>query len=219
MARELAAVPIYIVRVSEIPWLDGSKFLGATHEEMDIWLKQDLGDRWRGRGVGIVIKDAVLAELPEDIAPNQCLCWLVHESSHGLSEGWAATQPSLPDYQPEPEVRTRQLAAVRKAATEISEDPTPKQLKTHGEAFYRTACHLQQRAAALGTYLPIVQVAGYPYVPVRPEALLAQLGDEPQRLAHLTIREILEKPAPAKFIDLAEGRTGFLSHLQTLKGE
>lgn len=201
---DLAGVPVYVVPVSALPDDFGTAeaCIGATSPSLDLYLQSTLGSAWRGRGPAMIINDLVIET--DWRAPEDCklvfLLSVLHELAHILERD----QP----YRERPDARPERLTWETLLLAQTVAEPEPLDLRIppyaqHGDSFIRTCIHVAYRACLLDVYArPSGLCAGARYG-LSPACLYAEaLGDEPERLAEASFREILARPPPDAFAAL-----------------
>ena len=203
-APELAAVPIYLVPQSITPFA-GSLMLAFTHPRLDVWVRSAIGERWEGRGVCVVVNDALLAEEPDCLRSDVLAAHAVHEAAHAIADdGWALTRGDDTEPDAESVRRIIPLAAERMSSPQNAKVGPPGEFDVHGVGWLRTVLTMRQRLEDAGVYLAASRVVGHRPELSRPEGYAFLLRDETNRTAGLTFAEILATPAPPKFVELWE---------------
>ncbi|MCI0685580.1 MAG: hypothetical protein L0Y71_26070 [Gemmataceae bacterium] len=191
---------------------------GVTGLGVDIDLRPHLGERWRGRGVGIVIADQhVRGIYPPDIASVELLGLALHELAHNLP--WlplarrCAAFAETPDDADADAHREKTRAFVQEMPPDDGDLGrrvafAHHRFHTHGDTWLRAALHCWHRVRALGSDLPLPSVIDLQRSGVQ-RAVQAwhynrAIGDEPARLSACSFAEILEKPLPSQFRELWE---------------
>lgn len=149
---------------------------------------------------------AVLIELGEWFGPGPqiVLCGgddlgvFIHELAHVLPfepRRDAIDDPMFASF--------RRLTLTRWAAEPTIPADKPK-WTGHDLDFIRTVCHLHGRVNMSGRMLCLSEIpfAGEPYGLSPSWKYLSALGDEPERMASKSFREILATPAPNSFLEL-----------------
>lgn len=207
------SLPIYLVGRYEIPPHlarvgEMSSCLACTSHVMDMQFRRELerNRRWRGRGFAVQICDIQLFYEPDEL-----LRVLLHEAAHYFD----CAQPLL--LRPVEELPADlqyldELPAVENEAEEqarldakIAADRLARPWRSHEWRFIRAAGHLAHRATLNGRptspddlFFPQF----YGLSPMRDQ--LAALGDEPERCAHLPLREVMATDSPPALIELFE---------------
>jgi len=204
-ARDLGETPLYIVPQSRLPMDLGGRSVcdGYTTASLDLYLREQIGVGWRGRGPCMVINDIALGKEtdPRDFQ-HAFLAVSVHELAHILE------RPTLFYVREEVTATTLRSEAVR-VATTVSSDPLPEDkplpFTGHGARFILTALHLLHRADMAGTHIAAAPVcAGDNYCLSHAERYRHALGEDPQQFANLTFAEIHQIDPPAAFAALWE---------------
>lgn len=206
VAPELEGVPIYVV------FKAGSHVAGASAPWLDLAIRPDLpAGRWRGRGVGIVLNPgAVAMEAGRSRSARRRLFWrevaavALHELSHAIVDGLPGDDDPMPGF----DVDAARLAVSQRFAgsTPPTNGPNAVQPWRHHEAdFIRTCIHLAHRCTNVEgcehiTARTIFDAADYGLSSTG--AYAEALGDEPERLAHLSIFDIQKTTMPSDFTDL-----------------
>ena len=203
-APELRGVPIYLVAQSGTAFADS--YLSAfTHPNLDWWLKDHLGDRWRGRGIAAIVNDTpggLASEVPAAMLPDRVACTAVHEVGHAAADGWGLTRAAAGEPHEEEKAKARIMVPV---AAKVVADRQPQSdgeivrgFTTHGARWIRATLHLRRRIEAEGVYLPPCVCVHGPFL--SPGWVYdGALGDEPERLAGRPLAEILDSPPPPEF--------------------
>lgn len=197
---DLGETPLYIVPQSRITGILGgpADCLGFTSPSLDLYLRNDIGWAWRGRGACMVINDLRYADQPLDDVELDFFAIALHELAHILE------RPML--FQERADVEPAKLlfesivlaAYVQDSPVDGMPERTP--LKDHDDRFIRAVLHLRHRADVLG-----VEVAPALVCPTRDlglshaNAYRDALGDEPIQLFESSIRQILASPPPEEF--------------------
>lgn len=201
-ARDLGSSPFYIVRQSAIvtEFGAGEGCAAYTSPSLDLYLRESLGDRWRGRGPCLVVNDlALLADLHPLDLENITLGTILHELAHILDR-------PVP-YDERPDVEPAKLKFESLVLADAITRPRPTvQVPSwhgHGASFIRIALHLRHRAWQRGVYLLANELCGGSRYGLSPgTAYKGALGDEPRRLAHLTFKQIAAIKPPTAFTNL-----------------
>ena len=161
---DLADTPIYVVGQIGTPF-EQSKANGWTSPRLDRMLRGHLAERWRGRGIGIIVN----TELLEQSTPDWNLATVVtglifHEIAHAVADGWGLKNHLLPDdLEPDLVERTTELVKCRVAQDFWADDGGDISLAEfygHDARWIRVCCHLAYRAQALEIYLPEIAIIG-----------------------------------------------------------
>jgi hypothetical protein len=145
----------------------------------------------------VAINDlALLADVhPEDLE-DIALGTIIHELAH------IHDRPALFEQRRDIEPTKLKFESLVLADTITRPSPTVQVSKHfgHGASFIRIALHLRHRAWQNGVYLLANELCGGPRYGLSPgTAYKGALGDEPRRLAHLTIKQIAAIEPPAEF--------------------
>ncbi len=200
-SRDLVGHELYIIRQSEIAAEYGTAegCEAYTSPCLDLYLREFVGPRWRGRGPCLVLNDLALADVhPEDLEAV-VLGITIHELAHILD------RPTLYRDRRDAEPDRLKFEALVLADEVGQPRPTvaPQPYAGHGALFIRIALHLRQRAREHGVILLANDLCGGPRYGLSPaSAYRAALGDEPTRLAHLTFHEIAAIKPPTEFTTL-----------------
>jgi hypothetical protein len=197
---DLVDTPLYILPQSRLPDYLGGKSIceGYTAMSLDLHLKAFIGSAWRGRGACMVINDTCFSDwMDADEIELTVSAIVLHELAHILERS-----TNYRDRQGEPPVRIQFEAlcigdAVAREA-ELEEIACP--FLGHELRFIRAALHLRHRADVLGTLVPLYgYCGGNQYGLSHPSRYREALGDEPTRLADMSIRDILNTESPEAF--------------------
>jgi hypothetical protein len=200
--RDLGDTPLYIVPLSQIRSMLGGPCAcdGFTSPSLDLYLRNDIGPAWRGRGPCMVVNDLDLdCEDPEDIE-LAVLATVLHELAHILE------RPRL--FNERRDVEPARLLFESIVMASYVQDPLPETAQNesrlqHGDRFLRTALHLCHRAGRVGTVVaPALVCPNRQYGLSKANAYRDALGNEPERMAGSTIPEMLRTPAPGAFARL-----------------
>lgn len=198
-SRDLADTPLYIVRQSTI----SSEFGAAegcdafTTPALDLYLRDFIGPRWRGRGPCMVINDTVLlGDIHADELERVTLGIVLHELAHILE------RPKL--YRDRPDADSDRTKFESLVVADAIKRPAPRASVPayfgHGASFIRTVLHLRHRATKHHAHVvPSQLCAGRHYGLSNAERYVDALGDEPDRLANDTFRSILNATPPPEF--------------------
>ena len=208
--------PLYVCWLSEIPSLqDGGFVLGLAYPYVDLIARDHIGDRWRGRGPGFLLNDRALYAVAVASGANNPV-WIrsqfrsnavytaLHELGHVAEAGFDRTG----EWERSPEVvncLTDQVKQTVVKTTPADFDANDQQ-RQHGPAWIRACCHLFHRAQAhwpfgvLPSLTPVCDTENYGLSVVR--YYRDALGDEPARLAYLSLADVLRSPAPTAFTKL-----------------
>jgi hypothetical protein len=204
--------PVYVALTSDLPSsLAGTGCVcGLTSPFLDLVLKPMLErqGKWRGRGAGILISPRAIASLSKK-RPRESrvrhlslriLATALHELGHVLDPYFL---DSVDDVQ---QASTENVAAYRVALEQF----TPAKLldggfglQYHGWQFLRACLHLGHRARTVGAAIEDIDVFAihsYRLSPVYKYS--TAIGDEPERLAESTFRQIWDTPPPKEFANL-----------------
>jgi hypothetical protein len=200
-SRDLAGQELYIIRQSTISAEYGTAegCEAYTSPCLDLYLREFMPN-WRGRGPCLVLNDLALqADVhPEDIEAV-VLGITIHELAHILDR--PALYRERRDAEPD---RLKFEALV--LADEVAQ-PRPTVAAPlyagHGATFIRIALHLRHRAREQGVLLLADALcAGPRYGLSMATCYRAALGDEPNKLAHLSFREFAGIEPPTEFTNL-----------------
>lgn len=200
--HDLADVPLYIVRQSEISSEFGTAegCDGFTTPSLDLHVREALGPRWRGRGPCMVVNDTTLQR---DVHPDDLeyvtLGIVLHELGHIL------VRPQLyaGRAQCSPERLKFESLVIADAVTRQTSSVEVKAYFGHEAGFIRAVLHLRHRAEHAGVRLaPATLCAGRRYGLSHAQRYADALGDEPLRLTDRTIRDILNMNPPPDFTRL-----------------
>jgi hypothetical protein len=205
---DLAGRPVYVVP-QELP-----ATIGATvGPDMDLAYRCEIGERWRGRGVAILIDPAHFAldvahlreishasnfdlEMMRHYVARKMLQLLLHEMAHAvLMEPPAET----------PRVTQRQARqTIDEWYPPAEADPRlPAPWMDHEADFVRACLHLRYRAKSAGVVLPLQDLAaGWTYRMAKIETYSKALGREPAKMAGLSFKEIATTLPPREFTAL-----------------
>jgi len=199
--RDLAGLPIYVVPQTLLPdELGGLSVCGGyTASRLDLHLRDHIPG-YRGRGPCMVINDNLIraARAREDFDYYFCAA-VLHELTHVLMRPWIYREPvtASPDA-----IRREARQVARMVATETPEDGRLP-FHGHGTQFIRIALHLRHRAATWGAWFaPNDLCAGRRYGLSDARRYQVALGDEPARMAKMTIAQIVATEAPPEFAQL-----------------
>ncbi len=200
--RDLGETPLYVVPLSQVRSMLGGPCAcdGFTSPSLDLYLQNDIGPAWRGRGPCMVVNDLDLdCTDPEDIE-LAVTATVLHELAHILE------RPRL--YHERQNVEPARLLFESIVMASYVQDPLPatalneSQLQ-HGDRFIRIALHLCHRAGRVGTIVgPALVCPNRQYGLSNANAYRDTLGTEPERMAGSTIHEVLKSPAPEAFARL-----------------
>lgn len=212
--RDLGDVPLYVVPESALgEFGSGStNCYGYTTSSLDLYLRPLLGKRWQGRGPAMVINDALIAGDASDQQDLEIVLRSVvlHELAHVLDRG--ELYRDRPDLDADVDKLTWEFAVVVNAVYEPSVTSTPTRVPYLGHelGFIRMALHLGWRAEELG-----FEVSGYLVHGTAQYGLSHHcryeiaLGDEPERLRDLPLREIARRPAPKRLYEVWMGDVSY----------
>jgi hypothetical protein len=200
---DLGDTPIYIVLQTRVPAEFGgtADCDGFTTPSLDLYMKDVIGPAWRGRGACMVINDLDFTETMDPADIESALTGVaLHELAHILERPapYRDRQGADPArIQFEALCLGASVAHEQMPATQLAVTPP---YEGHGHRFIRAALHLRYRAEVAGMLVPMFFFcAGTYYGLSHPNRYREALGDEPDRLAGLSIREILATPYPKAF--------------------
>jgi hypothetical protein len=198
---DLGDAPLYILPQTGVPANCGGRSTadGFTAPSLDLYLRDVIGPAWRGRGPCMVVNDIDLSDgQPDPIDIESAFCGIVlHELAHILLR--PAPFKPRPDAEPA-KIAFESLVVGHAVATEPPADAQVEPFAGHEADFIRVALHLRHRADLAGTLVPMFYYcAGTFYGLSHPNRYREALGDEPDRMAGLSIREILATPCPETF--------------------
>jgi len=199
--RDLAKERLYIVPQSRLPAeLCGASVCdGYTGPSLDLHIQDEIGPAWAGRGACMVVNDATLqAETDPRDFEQAMYAVIIHELTHILERPTLYTDRT--DVDPNLLIFERLVLADALTRGESADQPI---YAGHAWQFVRLAIHACERAFSAGVYVPPSAVcAGCRYGLSHVLRYQDALGDEPDRLAKLTFREIHRTTPPPAFIDL-----------------
>ncbi len=196
--RDLVGHELYIIRQSAISaeygMAEGCE--AYTSPCLDLYLREFI-PRWRGRGPCLVLNDVALqADVHSDDLEAVVLGITIHELAHILD------RPTLYRERSDAEPDRLKFEALVLADEVAQPRPTvaPQPYAGHGASFIRIALHLRHRAREQGVLLLANALCGGPrYGLSLGSAYRVALGDESNRLADLTFREIAGIEPPTEF--------------------
>jgi hypothetical protein len=199
--HDLSDTFLYIVPQSRIPADRGGNSVadGFTEPSLDLHLQDIIGPAWRGRGPCMVINDTDLFYgHPDPLDIESTFCGIaLHELAHVLMR--PAPFKPRPDAEPA-KIVFESLVVGHSVTIEPSVDTQVEPFAGHEAGFIRVALHLRHRADRAGVLVPMFYYcAGTPYGLSHPNRYRKALGNEPDRLADLSIREIIATPYPKAF--------------------
>lgn len=193
---DLGDGPLYIIAQSRLPDNLGGKSIcdGFTAPNLDIYIRDEIGPAWRGRGPCMVVNDE---QGDPDCLETDIFRIILHELAHIISRPVARCVATVAD-----PMRLKFEALCLGDA--VSREPSPEIVTTpfqgHGPRFIRAALHLRHRAELAGVPVPLYgYCAGNRYGLSHPNRYRESLNDEPDRLAGGSIREILDFPYTEAF--------------------
>lgn len=172
---------------------------GFTGPSLDLHLQDIIGPAWRARGPCMVVNDIDLFDgQPDPADVESAFCGIaLHELAHILLR--PAPFKPRPDTEPA-KIMFESLVVGHAVATDPPAAPDAKPFAGHEAGFIRVALHLRHRADLAGTLVPMFYCcAGTHYGLSHPNRYREALGDEPDRLAGLNIRDIIATPYPEAF--------------------
>lgn len=204
--RDLAGRPFYVVAQSEAVEVFGrsEECDGYTSPRLDLYLRDVIGPRWRGRGPCVVVNDLVLREDCGEFWEPFFLATFLHELAHVVERPEPAPAPAPLD----PQRLTFESLVLAHATSRPVARPdavrvAPVVDPAHGLRFVRAALHLRHRAARHGVRVgPGLVFDARGRGLSHTNAYRASLGDEPVRMAHAAIRDVLATPLPEPFARL-----------------
>ncbi len=223
IAPDLRFVPVYLFRSSQAFPRALTPFgaLGYTGPFLDVTCRTWLGSSWRGRGAAIFVNDVAIDEYCSDIGmdPRQkFLGTFLHEVAHVLSREMQLSP--VTDFQAEMMVTLTE----RWVASPICVRQAP--WIGHDAAWLRILLHLLYRAnQELNERIPLSLAVPNGNYELNTYGFAIDIGDEPERLSHLSLAEIqsVSPPEPYRERWLRETRQWFdhlpdheLSDLETL---
>jgi hypothetical protein len=195
-ARDLAAVPLYILIQSEMTVeLGTAHHYAFTTPRADLMFRDQI-DPWLGRGPCIVVNDVGLVEDFDPIDfPYVSLNCVLHELAHILD------RPTL--YAKDPGDTPERMQFDRLVAIDVLSRPPRAELPAyfgHESSFIRIAIHLAHRATLAGfDTKPAGIFHGHRHGLSSAACYEEALADEPQSMASLAICEIKTIPLPVAF--------------------
>jgi hypothetical protein len=198
--KDLAGAAIYVLPQSRLPDHLGGKSIyeGLTSPSLDLYLKDVIGPAWRGRGPCLLVNDTIFGGGMDAVDIETAFLGVtLHELAHIV--GWPAAYCDRPAADP---VRVQFEAlclgrAISKPPPAVEKAPP---FEHHGARFIRVALHLWHRARAAGVYLAPSQLcAGPNYGLSHANRYRGALGNEPVRLADMSIRDIAATEYPKAF--------------------
>jgi hypothetical protein len=212
--HDLDNLPLYIVSLSRITGILGGPSVcdGFTSPSLDLYLRNDIGSSWRGRGPCMVINDLQFGDEELEDIELVFFATVLHEFAHILERPRLFRERS--DAEPTRLAFESIVLAAYVQDPPIEGMPERPGLQDHGERFIRAALHLRHRAEAAGVAIgPALVCPNRLYGLSHANAYRAALGDEPVRLADIRIRDVLAGPPPEEFSRLwADDLAHWLSH-------
>jgi hypothetical protein len=180
--------------------------MAMTGPAVDLCIKRQLGEAWKGRGVAILVNVAEAEDFFWCTASELTLIANVifHEVGHAVADLWGPLSNAEPDdIGPEDlhmveSVCTAVTATDWFADAETAGESVPEFLQ-HGPRWLRTCCHFAHR---LG--VSAFAVFGRRDNLSDPERYSEALADEPERCVGQPLAEILATPLPEAFARLWE---------------
>jgi hypothetical protein len=201
---DLGETPVYVVPQSSLPPAmgRGSFCLGYTTPALDLFLRPHLGGAWQGRGACMVINDVEAAAFGPAHLRRLFLGVVIHELVHIIEEFLPSIRAAVEPSPAAVESANLSIAAYLSRPAERVRDWGEQIYRTHGLQFLRAALHLRHRVQALtGLNMSAARVIG-PVPLSHPDFYAKRLGDEPARLAGLSLTAIAKLPAPPAFVAL-----------------
>jgi hypothetical protein len=217
---DLAGAPFYVVMESDLP-VPVRGVGGCTSTHADALVQKYTPDRWRGRGRAILVCDKTIVGIADEVfgvvrgaltadeartAPEsftrqyirrylarQLFATAVHEVAHVVDrEGHTYLSAPLP------------RSAVAALSTFLASDaPAPTgtpPFQDHEFSFVRLAMHAAHRAKTGGIDLDYQRVVNHGFYGLSSAEEYAEaIGDERDRLAHLSLAEIRATQPPDTF--------------------
>ena len=217
IAPDLAGKPLYVLPFSALPasWHDAS-YLGCTGSRYDLHHRDIIGERWQGRGPCIAVNDiGIRQRVPADMVESWFSTIAIHELGHCLTENWTYRSEAAPVDADESK------AAVKWVQHQPTIEENREAIQVfHRDDWIRSVLHLRHRALQWESDLPasVLLMNSLPYFTAC--LWIEALGDEPERLSAMTIREILNEPVPDAFRELwTDAMLRFKSASQNLEGD
>lgn len=205
---ELDGIPVYIVDAARAGHvLTSGDVYGWWAPFLDMHLMDLVGERWCGRGIGMIINPDYF-DLPADVPVEQhgveVLATVLHEAAHALEIAVPMIRRrQMPD---EPSIGLEFNRGILNAlAGRVESEPAAVFRHCndhHPRRFGRIVSHLAWRAAAIaGRRISPARIWD-PGVGLAPRLFLQALGDEPERLQAVEFEIILNLPAPPAYREL-----------------
>jgi hypothetical protein len=199
---DLAGLPVYVVPQSAIAANFGNAeaTYGYTLASLDLLLRDEIGTSWQGRGPCMVINDiAMQQDIPGSIEA-EFLSTVLHELAHVFESQMA--------FNSTPAMRVAQVKADQQVVAQTVQQHPPRwnrlrSYQQHDHRFFRALFHLRHRAERQG-----VRLSPFRHHDDSRDTLMTMLnfrdalGEEPERLRKLSLRDILASPCPAEFCQL-----------------
>jgi hypothetical protein len=193
--------PIYVLTADEVKERDLGTILSMTGQSVDLSIKPLITDRWRGRGVGIIVNTALCDDIFWSGMREETIIAkvIVHEIVHGLAGGWALTRTAeRDDYSPLDLAVLEKLSEVVNRGTWFRDEDTGgntvREFLSHDDRFLRCGIHLAHRLGVEPGY-----VIGFSPELTAPEDYAAILHDECERLSGAPLQQILDSQPPEDF--------------------
>ena len=147
---ELEGRPLYIAFASEVDFMPGGKLGGVTGQDLDLTLRDWLGDRWQGRGWSMVLDDRQLREFDVASAMMRLACDCVHELGHCVT--WGNDFPEHDDDNAKRLACTCRdsIASLSTGDMKNSGPGSPVPFEGHAWDWIRATLHLTRRAVRAG---------------------------------------------------------------------
>lgn len=200
--RDLAGLPLYVELISTTE-LSSDVVVAWCSKLLAYSLKAQLGARWRGAGIAIIVNDRLLAaEVEPESQAASFVAAAVHEFAHAVEKKWAddirSDEPPSSDAVAFAHLVTRhqlgcqgiQLAEQARVVYDAGHDPA---------GHLRVLLHLLDRARSAGVTIPVMLAQPQLHCWSRADLYQRLLGDEPARLPDRTFVEILSRPLPDEY--------------------
>lgn len=220
-------IPIYLLPASQYPDFNiwrGDMCGGLYGRYLDLAAADKLvtAGKWHGRGIGLYINDSILPDHNAALFARLFTAVCLHELCHWVTmlDAWreATSVPiSAADIvsvlvgdllRGEEQTFLAKIAAPESEAPDLPDTISPP-WAGHGASFIRACCHLRHRALHADRWIEPLSMyyAGASYGLSGPRRYEASLCGEPENKRSWPIEQVLQSPAPDRFLELWQSDT------------
>ena len=199
--KALGASQVHIVLVSDTDLTTSGEFSGLHAPKIGLWLKSYI-PRWTGPAPAVLVDDGTIERDCGDSwheMRDRFVAVATHEMAHVVDTPGLFARDDTNTDAPAEQMPPFIVEALRNKEAFYSGHRSPR--FGHGVGWLRACCHLVFRMQQRGWDVYLPSVIDTDFYAISSTSLYARaLGDEPARLAHMPLTEVMASPPPRKFL-------------------